>query len=141
MKYNMDDTFTKSKEIPEGLKVNSTRMESQKGEKRIDSGRLETYELSRVLEMDKEIIKKRWKGGNYEMVLEKIELMEGWKGEARHIKAALLEWMVENEETTMMEENEDILDELESMLTEEGSGVTVDVQDRGNILIIKVETI
>ena len=79
MKYNMEDTFTKNKEVPEGLKVNSTRMESQKGEKRIDSARLETYELSRVLEMDKEIIKKRWKGGNYEMVLEKLELMEGWK--------------------------------------------------------------
>ena len=60
-------------------------------------------------------------------MLEKIELMEGWKGEARYIKAALLEWMVENEETTMMEESEDILDGLESMLTEEGSGVTEEV--------------
>ena len=35
--------------------------------------------------------------------------------------------MVENEETTMMEEGEDILDGLESMLTEDGSGVTEDV--------------
>ena len=35
--------------------------------------------------------------------------------------------MVENEETTMLEDSEDILDGLESMLTDEGRGVTVDV--------------
>jgi hypothetical protein len=35
--------------------------------------------------------------------------MEDWNGEAIYIKAALLEWMVENEETTMMDESEGIL--------------------------------
>ena len=35
--------------------------------------------------------------------------------------------MTENEVTTMVEEGEDIMDGLESMLTEEGSGVTEEV--------------
>jgi hypothetical protein len=53
--------------------------------------------------------------------------VKGWESEAEYIKDALLEWMVKNEETTMMEEGEDILDGLESMLTEDGSGVTDEV--------------
>ena len=36
-------------------------------------------------------------------------------------------WMAENEVSTMIEESEDILDGLESMLAEEGSGVTEEV--------------
>ena len=76
----------------------STGMES-------NSSRLETPgEHTRGLEMDEQIINKRWKGGVYDIVLEKLDLMKEWKGEAEYIKAALLEWMVEKEETTMMEE-------------------------------------
>ena len=44
-----------------------------------------------------------------------------------YTKEAMLEWITENEITTMVEEGEDMLDGLESMLTEEGSGVTEDV--------------
>ena len=93
-----------------------------------NSSRLVTSgEPPRGLEMDEQIISKRWKGGVYEIVLEKLELMKDWDHEAEYIKAALLEWMVENEETTMMEEGEDIQDGLESMLTEDGTGVTDEV--------------
>ena len=44
-------------------------------------------EPSRGLEMDDQIISKRWKGGVYEIVLEKLELMKGWKDGAEYINA------------------------------------------------------
>ena len=40
------------------------------------------------------------------------------------VKEALVDWMTENETTTMVEEGEDILDGLEAMLVEGTSGVT-----------------
>ena len=128
MKYNMHDKFTKSKEIPEGPKIKTNETKRYSTGMESNSSRLETSgEPSRGLEMDEKIISKWWKGGVYEIVLEKLELIKGWKDDAEYIKAAWLEFMVENKETTMMEEGEDILDGLESMLTEDGSGVTEDV--------------
>ena len=52
-----------------------------------NSSRLETSgEPSRRLEMDEQIISKWWKGGVYEIVLEKLELI---KDEAEYIKAGV----------------------------------------------------
>ena len=47
--------------------------------------------------------------------MEKLDLMRGWTSKGEYIKTALLEWIAENEETTLMEEGEDILDGLEMM--------------------------
>ena len=60
-------------------------------------------------------------------MLEKLDLMRGWTGKAEYIKTALLEWRAGNEETTLIEEGEDVLDGLESMLEEDDSGVNEEV--------------
>ena len=62
----------------------------------------------------------KWAGSNYEIVLEKIEMLDSWNTDKdMEIKNALLDWMQENSKSTMMEEGEDILDGLE-MMTESG---------------------
>ena len=69
----------------------------------------------------------RWKGTEFEIVLKKVRLTESWPKESDEIKTEILNWIEENEEITLMEEGEDILDGLETMLTEKGSGVTEDI--------------
>ena len=59
----------------------------------------------------------KWAGINYEIVWEKLEMLDSWKNSEG--ESNVKEWMVENEESTLMEEGEDILDGLE-MMTESG---------------------
>ena len=73
------------------------------------SGRLET-------KMDQLRIK--WAGSSYEIILEKLEMLESWKDleeDDEGVKEAMIDWMVSNTEDTLVEEGEDILDGLETM--------------------------
>ena len=127
MQYSIDNNFSQNqKNVPEGLRVKErtgcfTRMENE-------TRRMETTgEHSKGLEENKQTLNERWKDGEYRIVLEKLDLTEGWKEETMYIKESLVAWMAENEISTLIEESEDILDGLETMLAEEGSGVTEEV--------------
>ena len=50
------------------------------------------------------------------MVLEKLKIMNGWQSECKNMRESIVEWLSENEETTLIEEGEDILDGLEMMV-------------------------
>ena len=66
-------------------------------------------------------LRMKWAGTSYEIVLEKLEMLDSWKeseGEL-DVKNAIIEWMLENDDSTLMEEGEDILDGLE-LMTESG---------------------
>ena len=70
----------------------------------------------RRLEDKLDELRMKWAGGNYEIIIDRLEMQEGWKNEVEDkdgIKEALLDWMLENEEETLVEEGEDILDGLE----------------------------
>ena len=45
----------------------------------------------------------KWAGSEYEIVLEKLEMLESWKNEVEEseVKEAILDWMIENKETTL----------------------------------------
>ena len=43
-------------------------------------------------------------GGQDKLLLEKNELTKSWPDEAQEVKEALMEWMTENEITTVVEE-------------------------------------
>ena len=62
-------------------------------------------------------LRMKWAGSEYEIVLEKLEMLESWKNEVEEseVKEAILDWMIENKETTLTEEGEDILDGVEVM--------------------------
>ena len=50
----------------------------------------------------------KWAGTGYEIVLEKLEMLESWKSTGDiEIKEGILDWMIENEESTLMEEGEE----------------------------------
>ena len=69
------------------------------------------------MKMDKLRIK--WGGTNYEIVLEKLDGMEGWKKDAnKDIKEAIIDWLLENDEEILVEEGEDIIEGLEMMEVE-----------------------
>ena len=72
-------------------------------------------------------MKERWGGTNYKIVLEKMEVMSTWPGDCESIREALMSWMVENKDVTLIEEGEDILDGLEAMHAEEGSEVSEEI--------------
>ena len=69
----------------------------------------------------------RWSKSNYSLVLGKMTLSERWPKESLNIKQALWEWMAENEELTLVEEAEDILDGLEAMSMAEESECPIEV--------------
>ena len=72
-------------------------------------------------------LENRWRDSEYKIVLEKMTLTKSWPVESKNIMESLWSWMAENEIETKVEEGEDILDGLENMLTEEGSGVSGDI--------------
>ena len=53
-----------------------------------------------------EILTARWTGTDYELVLEKVKKVNNWSGECVNMKVSLLEWITENDETTILEEGE-----------------------------------
>ena len=78
-------------------------------------------EYTNRVESKIEKLRMKWAGSEYEIVLEKLEMLESWKTEedVHGVKEEILDWMISNKEVTLMEEGEDILDGLEVM---EGCG-------------------
>ena len=62
-------------------------------------------------------LRMKWAGTSYDIVLEKLEMLDSWKGSEGEsdFRNAIIEWMLENDDSTLMEEGEDILDGLELM--------------------------
>ena len=86
-----------------------------------------TTNCSKRMDDTRKSLEKRWSRTKYEMVLDKMTLTEKWPESSMKIKQELMEWMEENEVVTLVEEAEDILDGLESMLGEDGNAVTLDI--------------
>ena len=74
-------------------------------------------------EEKKEVLWNKWKGTNYSIVMKKIELMDGWPDNNTSLKEALLSCMIENREEILVEEGEDILDGMETLIGDDGSPV------------------
>ena len=62
------------------------------------------------------MLRNKWKETNYSLVMNKVDLMDGWPESNNSLKGALLSWMVENKEEVLIEEGEDILDGIETQL-------------------------
>ena len=58
----------------------------------------------------------RWSGTEYELVLEKLNNLNLWPKECGNMKESLKDLLIKNDETTLIEEGEDILDGLELMM-------------------------
>ena len=109
---DIDKTYQKDKNAP----VQSIHGGHPDGEKRTLSqisgpdGHISKQESESVMDegdecvgnyssrMEKQIKKlsKRWTGTEYEMVLEKVKKMEGWKEESWMVRDNLMEWLVYN---------------------------------------------
>ena len=73
-------------------------------------------EYSRRMETKHDKLRMKWAGTDYEIVTEKLEGMANWmEEENQEIKESLMDWMLDNDELTLVEEGEDILDGLEMM--------------------------
>ena len=73
-------------------------------------------ESAKRLESKMEKLRLKWAGGDYEVILDKLEMLEGWKATGGdEVKEALADWMLENDLDTLVEEGEDILDGMELM--------------------------
>ena len=90
--------------------------------------------------MEKQIKKlsNRWTGTEYEMVLEKVKKMEGWKEESWMVRDNLVEWLVNNKERRLVEEAEDILDGLEQMVEDGDMGMEEELLIEATELITSV---
>ena len=100
------------------------KSETEQAEDGKSSRRMETELGPRSLKNDMMTLRKRWEKGEYNLVVEKMKLMEDWPEEASEIKEAIVAWMAENEVINLVEEGEDILDGLEAMNADGTSGVT-----------------
>ena len=103
------------KNVPEGWKVRTDEVDQNvpSGWKDGDS---DDIEHSSRLEKRIDDLRMKWAGTGYEIVLEKLEMLDSWKNsEDNDIKSGLVDWMFENDTSTLMEEGEDILDGLEMM--------------------------
>ena len=107
--------------LPEGWKQNNPNRLQDEVPKSEDSSRLVGVETTRSLEDLEKVLKLRWSKSKYSLVLGKMTLTRSWPMESKNIKQSLWEWMAENEEMTLVEEAEDILDGLEAMSMEEGT--------------------
>ena len=67
-------------------------------------------EYSSRVENKIEKLRMKWAVGEYEIVLEKLEMLESWKTEedTQGVKEEMLDWMINNKEVTLVEEGEDI---------------------------------
>ena len=94
--------------------------EEQIKENDIDSEAEEIYvenSLPGGLESKIDKLRMQWAVSEYQIVLEKLEMLDSWKNEVEEteVKEAILGWMIDNKETTLTEEGEDILDGIEVM--------------------------
>ena len=84
----------------------------------------------------KKNLESRWKGTEYEIVLEKIKLTESWPEGSTEIRKEILSWMEENEEITLMEEGEKILDGLTENDREVTDGILKDATEIITAIIV-----
>ena len=68
----------------------------------------------------------RWSGIEYELVLEKLNNVNLWPKECGNMKESLKDLLIKNDETTLIEEGEDILDGLELMMDNKEEGMTME---------------
>ena len=75
---------------------------------------------SRRMETKQDKLRQKWSGTNYEIVCEKLEGLMDWVQEdgGEEVREALMDWLLENDELTLVEESEDIVDGLETMKVE-----------------------
>ena len=105
-------------------KSNNSRLDvsivTRKAPVEMNENSIEENDTNRM-EIKLDELRMKWAGSSYEIVLEKLDMLEIWKNPEveTNVKEALLDWMLENEESTLMEEGEDILVGLE-MMTESG---------------------
>jgi hypothetical protein len=117
-------------DIPEGWKpkTGNTEGKTMSVEAGEDSRGMESQRSTVKTMKDLErILDLRWLKSEYSLVLGKLTLSRRWLRDSDNVKYALWEWMAENEVETLAEEGEDILDGLETMNMEEGSGVSDEV--------------
>ena len=137
MSHRIDKTYQKNKNAP----VQSINGGHPDGEKRtlsqiggpdglipahevvVDEGNECIGNYSSRLEKQTKKLSKRWTGTEYEMVLEKVKKMEGWKEESWMVRDNLMEWLVNNKERRLVEEAEDIPDVMEQLVEEGGMGL------------------
>ena len=68
---------------------------------------------SRRMEMKHDKLRMKWAGTDYEIVVEKLEGMASWMDERnQEIKESLVDWLLENDELTLVKEGEDILEQM-----------------------------
>ena len=70
------------------------------------------------LETKLDQLRMKWAGTGYEIIIEKLEMLESWQGdleEGNEVKESILDWLATNDEDILVEEGEDILDRLEVM--------------------------
>ena len=100
--------------LPEGWKADLPDGWKTDHQKRCEDDK----NYSERLETKMDQLRMKWAGTGYEIILEKLEMMESWKegmDNDMEIKEAVLDWMTTNDEDTLVEEGEDILDGLEVM--------------------------
>ena len=95
----------------------------QAGWKQPDQPQMEPGEEEMIPTGWMEGLTRRWAGTEYEMVLEKLKMMNGWPSECKNMRESIIEWLSENEETILIEEGEDILDGLEMMAENNEEGM------------------
>ena len=72
-------------------------------------------------------LKRRWSTTNYKLLLENIDLKDGWPDSYDFLQEGLLSWMVDKKEGTLIEEVEDILYGIETLLSEDGSEISEEI--------------
>ena len=74
-------------------------------------------EGSKRMEMKFDKLRQKWTGTDYEIICERLEGMLDWINEdgGNEVKESLIDWLIENDEATLVEESEDIVDGLEMM--------------------------
>ena len=66
----------------------------------------------------------RWKNTEFSIVLDRLSVVNNWPAECKEIKESFTSWLMENDETTLVEEGEDILDGMEVLRDGNEGGVT-----------------
>ena len=82
----------------------------------------------------------RWAGTDYEIVVVKLEMMTGSEegSDKEGVLESVLDWMIENDEATLVVEGEHILDGLEMMegMKEISEEILMDATEMSTTLII-----
>ena len=70
---------------------------------------------------------RRWKNTEFNIILDRLGVVNNWPTECKDIKESFTSWLLENDEATLEEEGEDILDGLEVLREGKEEGVSDEV--------------